>query len=84
MLLYHEGGWQDCVAHNEQTLNMAGPAQKAQNPKNALKNPEMHLQGSMLLAGHAGGEVVFWELRRTSWENVKSVKGGPKPFRYSQ
>ncbi|KAK9788705.1 hypothetical protein WJX73_001767 [Symbiochloris irregularis] len=31
-------------------------------------------QGSMLLAGHAGGEVVFWELRRTSWENVKSIR----------
>ena len=33
------------------------------------------MQGSLLLAGYENGDVVFWELRRTAWEAVKSIKG---------
>ena len=31
--------------------------------------------GTLLLAGHAGGDVVFWEWHRTVWQSVKHVKG---------
>lgn len=35
----------------------------------------MALQGSLLLSGHANGDVTFWELRRTAWEPVKVLTG---------
>ena len=33
-----------------------------------------HLQGNLLLVGHATGDVVFWEFKRTGWETVKAFK----------
>lgn len=33
-----------------------------------------HLQGNLLLAGHANGDIVFWEFKRTGWETVKAFK----------
>ena len=33
--------------------------------------------GTLLLAGHASGDVVFWEWHRTVWQSVKHVKGAP-------
>ena len=32
------------------------------------------MQGSILVAGHASGDVNFWEFRRVAWECVKSVQ----------
>ena len=32
------------------------------------------MQGNILLVGHASGEVVLWEFKRTGWEAVKAVK----------
>ena len=32
------------------------------------------LQGNILLAGHANGEVNIWEFKRTGWEVVKAIK----------
>lgn len=32
------------------------------------------LQGSILLAGHANGDVNFWELKRAAWECVKPIR----------
>ena len=32
------------------------------------------LQGNILLVGHATGEVVLWEFKRTGWETVKALK----------
>ncbi len=34
----------------------------------------MPMQGNLLLAGHANGEVNFWEFKRTGWEVVKAIK----------
>lgn len=31
--------------------------------------------GNLLLAGHADGDVAFWELKRAGWECAKTVKG---------
>lgn len=36
--------------------------------------------GNLLLAGHADGDVAFWELKRTGWECAKTVKGAHRPF----
>ena len=33
-----------------------------------------HVQGNLLLAGHANGDVVFWEFKRSGWETVKAFK----------
>ena len=32
------------------------------------------LQGSILLVGHANGDVNFWELKRAAWECVKPIR----------
>ena len=32
------------------------------------------LQGSILIAGHANGDLNIWEFRRVAWECVKSLK----------
>jgi len=32
------------------------------------------IQGNILLAGHANGEVNLWEFKRTGWEAVKAIK----------
>ena len=32
------------------------------------------MQGNILLVGHASGEVVLWEFKRTGWEAVKALK----------
>lgn len=32
------------------------------------------MQGSILLAGHASGDLHLWEFRRIAWECVKSIR----------
>lgn len=32
------------------------------------------MQGNILLVGHASGELVLWEFKRTGWEAVKALK----------
>ena len=40
----------------------------------AVTSLAFSLQGSILVAGHASGDVNFWEFRRVAWECVKSVQ----------
>ena len=32
------------------------------------------IQGNILLAGHANGEINLWEFKPTGWEAVKAIK----------
>lgn len=32
------------------------------------------IQGSLLLVGHADGDLGFWEFRKAGWECVKTIK----------
>lgn len=32
------------------------------------------MQGNILLVGHASGEIVLWEFKRSGWETVKALK----------
>lgn len=32
------------------------------------------MQGSILMVGHANGDLHFWEFRRTAWECVKTIR----------
>ncbi|KAL0048183.1 hypothetical protein WJX82_009442 [Trebouxia sp. C0006] len=41
---------------------------------NAVSSMAFSLQGNILLAGHANGEVNLWEFKRTGWEAVKAIK----------
>ncbi|KAL0018560.1 hypothetical protein WJX77_004866 [Trebouxia sp. C0004] len=47
---------------------------EARPKDNAVSSMAFSLQGNILLAGHANGEVNLWEFKRTGWEVVKAIK----------
>ena len=40
----------------------------------AFDDEPRDMQGNILLVGHASGEVILWEFKRTGWEAVKALK----------
>ncbi len=40
----------------------------------AVTSLAFSLQGSILVVGHASGDINFWEFRRVAWECVKSIQ----------
>ncbi|DBA69468.1 TPA: hypothetical protein ACH3X2_012810 [Trebouxia sp. C0005] len=47
---------------------------EARPEDNAVSSMAFSLQGNILLAGHANGEINLWEFKRTGWEAVKAIK----------